>query len=143
VVLDLERVVSVIREVCSRFEDVVYAVLFGSWALGVARPYSDVDVAIKLRYCGGDCLSRVLDIGLAIEDVLGVHVDAIPVDLADTVLRYEIFSCGKLVFCRDEGVFWDDYLNAIDQFLDFEPVFRRFSNRVIEEVLDAYSRCEG
>lgn len=139
--LSLEEIRRAVLKACESL-DCIYIVLFGSQAGGEAKAYSDVDLAV--RFSGNrDVLGKALELAFRVEEDLGVHVDVVPVDVADSVLKYEVFSRGLLLYCRDRARYLDDHVNAVDEFLDFKPLFDRFYERVVREIRDAVSGCES
>ena len=66
---------------------------------------------------------------------LGKEVDAVPINIADTILKYEIFFNGKLIYCRDISEYDDDKLNALDEYLDYKEHFERHYKRILDEIL--------
>lgn len=137
----LEEIRGAVAKACSGV-DCVYALLFGSRATGEARDYSDVDVAIKFRSSAG-YVDKVLKMTSSIEEDLGVRVDVVPLNAADTVVKYEAFSRGVLLFCADSDAYIDDFVNAVDEYLDFEHTFNKFYDLVVKEIRDACSRSQG
>lgn len=138
-----EDLIDAVSELCREFESCVYALLFGSRAAGRGRPFSDVDVAVMLDCDPDSALDIAAEIAKRLERKLGVRVDVVPLNVADTILKYEVFSSGVLAFCRNRIRFADDKLNAIDEFLDFEPLFDEFYRKVREEVRRAAAGSEG
>ena len=114
-----------------------YALLFGSWAYGYVRGYSDVDVAVKfvgglpyeeyLMYAGG------LSDELSME--LGRDVDVVPINIADTILRYEVFSRHIPIYVVDEDEYVDDMVNSIDEYLDFKGFFDRMYRDIVDRII--------
>jgi predicted nucleotidyltransferase len=119
--------------------DCVYVLLFGSRAAGSAKGYSDVDVAVKFMN-SNNSLDKALNLMSDVEALLGVHVDVIPLNIADTIVKYEAYSGGIILFCRDYDRYMDDFINAVDEYLDFEYVFNMFYEITVKEIRDA---CSG
>ena len=113
-----------------------YVILFGSYATGHVKSYSDLDLAIMFE-SEVDCLSKALDIAMDLEEDIGVRVDVVPLNIADTILKYEIYGKGILLFCSDRTRFIDDKINAIDEYLDFSHHFEKFYRKTVKEIVDA------
>jgi len=135
--LSFDRLVSAIEAVCKR-HSCSYALLFGSWSRGRGKKYSDVDVAVKLKIAGNHA-EKSAEIAAELEEELGVEVDVVSISTADSVLKYEIFAQGTLVFCENKDEFLDDKVNAVDEYLDFKPCFEKHFRRVVEEIKRASS----
>jgi predicted nucleotidyltransferase len=137
----LERIRNATIEACKSF-DCIYALLFGSRATGVSREYSDVDIAVKFKDSSG-CLKKSLDLMSLVEKDLGMPVDVVPLNIADTIIKYEVYSNGIILFCQDYDEYMDDHINAIDEYMDFEPSFNRFYELTVREIRSASTSSEG
>jgi predicted nucleotidyltransferase len=137
----LERIRNAVIGACKSF-DCVYALLFGSRAAGVSREYSDVDVAVKFKD-SKSCLRKSLDLMSLVEEELGMRVDVVPLNIADTIIKYEVYSSGIILFCLDYDEYMDDYINAVDEYMDFEPSFNRFYELTEREIRNACTGSEG
>jgi len=137
-VLSIDEIRNAVIEVCEG-EECAYALLFGSLARGTFKEYSDIDIAIKFKK-GDDYLNKTLRIMSKLSIKLNTDVDVIPLNISDTIIKYEIYSNGILLFCKDYNEYMDDHVNAIDEYLDFEYVFNKFYERTVKEIRDAATR---
>ncbi|MEM0452798.1 MAG: nucleotidyltransferase domain-containing protein [Ignisphaera sp.] len=137
-ILTLDKIRETVIRLCEA-SDCIYVLLFGSRARGDVKDYSDVDIAVKFSDAENS-IDKALDLMSAIEEELGVSVDVVPLNVADTIIKYEAYSQGILLFCKDYERYIDDYVNAIDEYLDFEPIFNRFYQETLKEIRDAASR---
>lgn len=135
---DLEEIRRATIKAC-RNTDCIYALLFGSRATGTAKSYSDIDIAVKFRD-SNNSLNKALSIMATIEEDLNIHVDIIPLNIADTIIKYEAYSQGIILFSTDNSKYMDDYINAIDEYLDFKHVFNKFYNTTVKEIKNANAR---
>ena len=134
----IDEIRNAVIEVCEG-EECAYALLFGSLARGTFKEYSDIDIAIKFKK-GDDYLNKTLRIMSKLSIKLNTDVDVIPLNISDTIIKYEIYSNGILLFCKDYNEYMDDHVNAIDEYLDFEDVFNKFYERTVKEIRDAATR---
>lgn len=138
---DVDELVKRLEELYAKY-GFLYVILFGSYATGHAKSYSDLDLAIMFESEAG-CLSKALDVAMDLEEDIGVKVDVVPLNIADTILKYEAYSGGVLLFCSDRARFIDDKINAIDEYLDFSYHFEKFYRRTVEEIVDAFAGSKG
>ena len=100
--------------------------LFGSQVTGRARQDSDVDIAVILK---NPTWKEEYNISYN-DGLFDVHAfSRLPL-----IIKFRIFSEGKLLFLRDKNYVADVCLNAIKYYRDFEPFFHRFCMGVISNV---------
>lgn len=103
VFMDLEDVLSKLREVFERFGAVRLAVLFGSYAKGEATPSSDVDIAVLAEDRG-----VILDLAAEVSRTLGIPetlVSIIDLRLANPVLAVKILREGVKIIDRGVNIY--------------------------------------
>jgi len=132
----LERLNAIAEEICLKYE-AAYVLLFGSWAVGKMKSYSDIDLAVKLARLPEDPIKVMSDIKWFVEESLDKNADVDVVvlnGLSDSILKYEIYVSGKPLCVNDPVKFFDDKVNAIDEYLDYEPHFRSFFEKALGEL---------
>jgi len=100
---DADAVCAALRAAFAGDERVGAALLFGSLAKGVARPGSDVDVALV---ASGPGAARALraelgDLGAALSLAIGRDVHLVLLDAAHAVLGRQVFAHGRRILDRD------------------------------------------
>ena len=121
---DLE---TAMRTVLARGPAVRFAALFGSRARGTARPDSDIDVA-WLPADANLPLGAELELQAELTRVAGHEVDLVRLDHASSLLRFEVARDGVLLF-GTPSAFTGFRVEAIAEWLDYEPAFRAASER--------------
>ena len=108
--LHVTQMVSLIRQRTGAF----LIILFGSYAKGLARGDSDIDIA----YAGEQTLSAYDNFMLAQElaVLLGRDVDLLDLSQASTVMKAQVVAYGKVVFCSDEGKRQYLYMRALKEY---------------------------
>jgi predicted nucleotidyltransferase len=92
--MNLEIVMSIRQALSTLMPEVVY--LFGSAAVGRARPDSDLDLAILPMHPVSP--SQLMEVRLQLEEALGCDVDLVDLARSSTVLRKEVLSGGRLLY---------------------------------------------
>jgi len=113
--VDLGEVISALREYF-RGRNVVLVVLFGSVLR--RREVRDVDVAV--RFEREPDLGEVLEMGVELEEILGVPVDLVPIDYAPPHLRLKILRDGVLVFVKGRSSYVELLKEAMGDAQDLE-----------------------
>jgi len=120
---------------------VALAYLYGSQAAGQATPLSDVDIALVMVDHDYDPKSR-LELELRVEEeiarICGIgNIDVRVMNNAPLMVRGEVVTNGKLLYCRDEVFRVDFETSTRSEYFDFLPVaamhrqayFERLSKR--------------
>lgn len=102
------------------------AILFGSGAAGRLRDDSDVDLAI-LPVDRGLPLRAELDLQTALARECGREVDLVRLDLASTLVRWEVARAGKSLWSPRPDEFACFVAEAASEYLDFAPAFSQAS----------------
>ena len=128
--MDFDRVRKAIGSVCQGEPAVLAAYVFGSFAKGVAKSGSDVDVAVLLQK---DCevAFSLLDFISVLEKKLDSKTDVVLLNHADELLKFEVRKNGKLVFVRSQDARTRFEVMGRKTFEDFMYLHRRYVNSVL------------
>lgn len=115
-----------------RENEVELCILFGSRTIGLARADSDVDIA--LQFARGQQPSK-LHLLHELEMLwMPKTVDLVVLDpQTDPLLLHEIFSHGKLIFEKSEGLFARARLRAWHLYLDTAPLRQKERQFILEK----------
>ena len=113
-----EEVIEKLKEFCKNYEhqyNIDYVILFGSYAYNFIKPYSDIDIAIKLEKVGNDRIEIMYKFLKILSEILGTdNINIIILnDCLDDLLKFEIYTKGELICCKDYLKYLDDKVNAI------------------------------
>jgi predicted nucleotidyltransferase len=109
----------------AREQEIIALYLFGSAATGTQTPLSDIDIAVLLpedipvhQY-----FDRRLQMTLDLMQLLGANeVDLVILNQAPPLLKHQVISHGKVIYCRDEPQRRRFEARAILEYLDFKPI---------------------
>jgi predicted nucleotidyltransferase len=89
-------------------------IVFGSYAKGVSRKDSDIDIA----YANDKSLSSYENFMIAqkLAGILGIEIDLIELHRASTVMKAQIVSSGKIVYCTDEIRRMNFYVKVLKEY---------------------------
>lgn len=110
--------------------------LFGSRAKGEARPHSDYDLAVLFAGYRPEEHNIALRLEMAEElaELLGEKVDLVFLQSASIVMRFEIVSTGKVVYCANDDARTDFEDLVLRDYLDFKPFLDQYYREVAEAV---------
>ena len=111
-------------------------VLFGSRSTGRARPGSDVDIAIVPRDPGWSIWEEG-QLAARLESALGLSVDIVRLDLASTLLSWEVVKTGVLV-CAETPEDWTRIVvSVMAEHADFAPLAERTARSFFRRVAES------
>ncbi len=95
---NVEEIVDYITKILLKFDNVVFAYLYGSFARREYHRFSDIDVAVYQKKCDMEEYLKIL----AFMRIDGREVDLRILNNAPPFFRYKVIKEGILLFCRDE-----------------------------------------
>jgi len=111
-----------IIEPLKKNRDVISIYLFGSYARGREKPFSDVDICV------------VADRDANRDDILSHSSKKIDISIFHELpltMRFRVIKEGKLLFSRDELKLHRIIVATIKSYLDFKPHILRRTERVL------------
>lgn len=139
--LDRDAMVARIRAVLGEGPRLRLAVLFGSFSRGVARPDSDVDVAI-LPADPDLPLAEELALQVALERACGRSVDLVRIDRASTLLRFRAAREGLLLAADPPAEHVRFLRTAAAEYSDFAPALAVAAERFRQRLAASHRRSE-
>lgn len=119
--INIEELVESLTRALLKFDDIVFAYLYDSFARGEYHKFSDVDIAIYLKKTSAKIYL----------DILGaIKIDGLEIDLkilndAPPLFRYRVIKEGILLLCRDEELHENFVFHTLVEALEFIEDFRK------------------
>jgi len=114
---------------------VLVAYLFGSHTRGSATLKSDFDIAVLLSETPQKLLDFYLYLLNKLSGILGDSVDLVILNVAPSMLKYHVIKYGKAIYIRDERARITFEAKAIDEYLDFSKVLKRYNECLMKLIL--------
>ncbi len=127
---NIQSIEKAIAGLCKDEVAIAAAYIFGSVAKGTSKKTSDLDVAILLNETESEQFSILLFISL-LEKKSGCRVDAVVLNRASEVLKFEVRSKGKLVFERSADFRKKFEIMSRKTYEDFLYLHKRYVNSVL------------
>ena len=89
-------------DILIKYEDIIFAYIFGSYAKGNIRENSDMDIAIYLK--NNVDTSVYLDMKMKLSENIKREVDLVILNSATPLLKYEIYKNNILLFTHDKTI---------------------------------------
>jgi len=124
--LEINDIVTKIRDCLYPMENIVFAILYGSAAKGIMHIDSDIDVAIFVT--NGLGIDDKIDLIYRLAKCLNICEDKIDlVSMGSNTpleLRYKIFRDGILIFSRDTRLYKQYRDESVSMYLDLKIALR-------------------
>ncbi|MGO1470372.1 MAG: type VII toxin-antitoxin system MntA family adenylyltransferase antitoxin [Tissierella sp.] len=95
-------IVKVCSNILIKYENIIFAYIFGSYASDNIKKDSDIDIAIYLKNTIDT--DAYINIKMELSDSLKREVDLVILNNTTPLLKYEIYKNHILIFTRDETV---------------------------------------
>jgi uncharacterized protein len=131
--LDRETLVELLRAELKTRQEIMLAVLHGSFLLG--GTYRDIDVAVWLGPglpSPGERFRYALDLSVGLHLRLGLPVDVRVLNDAPLAFRYHALQ-GRPLVTRDETFLDELRARTWDDYLDFQPYARQYLREALGE----------
>jgi predicted nucleotidyltransferase len=122
----LELALEKIKAFCTKQDDVILAVLFGSHAQNTANAMSDLDIGILLDslLTTSHLADRHLDLQTALmTELRSDRVDLVLINTGSPLLNFQIAKYGQLIFERVPYAFGNFKARAFGRFHDIKPMY--------------------
>ena len=120
---DLEK----LKNTCRKHE-IKMVLLYGSQAMGNSNAESDIDLGLLLKDDFYDFEEIIKDL---MEVFKGSIIDVAILNHGDPVLKFEIISNYKILFCQEDEIFLEFYINTVKQYNDTKK-FRTLEENYLE-----------
>ncbi|MBU3215954.1 nucleotidyltransferase domain-containing protein [Clostridium estertheticum] len=122
-----------LRNTCIK-HGIKMVLLYGSQAMGNSNEKSDIDLGLLLKDDSYDFEDIIKDLMKVFN---GDIIDVAILNHGDPVLKFEIISNYKILFCEEDEIFLEFYLNTVKQYNDTKKF------RILEKVyLENFIRGE-
>ena len=107
-------------------DDLTFALLFGSVALGLDTPISDIDIAVCFKE-KKDILKlgeRQIDIICALMRICKHNrIDLVVLNLANPFLRFQVIKHGRLIYAEDVRKFYRFKAASLGRYQDIRQMY--------------------
>jgi uncharacterized protein len=140
--IELERMVAALTEVCRREEAIVAAYIFGSAASGRMHHASDVDLAVLVEF-GREKSFPFLSFAASAEHACGRPVDLVLLNRAGEILKHQVRRYGRLIFERNTGMRKAFEIKGRKLYEDFLYLHRNYVRSVLYSKPEPRNRSRG
>lgn len=123
-----------LAEYFSEKPEIVTAYIFGSYAEGVSRPDSDVDLAVLLERVPRDTLKYRLDMMDETKRIVRMNTEIIIINEAPRLLQFQVIQKGKVIFEKnpDRRALFE--MNVASRYYDYKRYFDYHTRQLTERI---------
>jgi predicted nucleotidyltransferase len=109
-----------IKEVLEKDDNVVFALLFGSYAKGKQRKDSDIDIAVYFKEKpDADAFLRYV---CTFSDIINKEVDVVILNKASAMLRHQIFKNKQTLVVKDKEQYINFRLKSMNDYEEYKHI---------------------
>ncbi|NPV74416.1 MAG: nucleotidyltransferase domain-containing protein [Pelotomaculum sp.] len=123
-----------LAEYFSKKPEVIAAYIFGSYAEGVNRPDSDVDIAVLLEHLPADTLKYRLDVMDDTRKLAGRNTEVIVLNEAPRLLQFQVIQKGKVIYEKDADKRALFEMSAAGRYYDYKRYFDYHARQLVERI---------
>ena len=128
----VKNVIEKSKKVLIKYENVLFAYIFGSYASGKVREDSDIDIAIYIKEKIDT--REYLDIRMDLIEACGKEVDLIILSEATPLLKFEIYRNNILLFTRNKTLENNFKVKTLFEYWDTKKYLDMAYNKNIERI---------
>ena len=120
--------------------EIVALYLYGSYANGVPRAHSDIDVAVLFSSAVEDTLDAEVKLGHALAALSGLEkVEVAALNRATPKLRAEVLQTGQRVYCRDDEARAAFEFDAMREWWDLQPWYAAYNQEYFAALKERFT----
>ena len=119
-----------LKNICKK-NQIKMMLLYGSQVTGNNNSDSDVDLGLLLKDDSYNFENITKDLMEVFKDR---SIDIVILNHGDPVLKFEIISNYKILFCEEDELFLEFYMNTVKQYNDVKK-FRALEDRYLENFI--------
>ena len=120
------------KNVLMKYENILFAYIFGSYAKGNMRADSDLDIGIYLKEEMN--IEEYLKIRMDLTKICKRQVDLVVLNAATPLLKYEIYKNNILLFTRDRTIESNYKVKILFEYNDIKRYLEMSYKKTIERL---------
>lgn len=124
------EVIKKLKEYSSMCSDVVFSLLFGSFARRNTTFANDLDIAIFFQNSAD--FYRLNNIKEELSEIFNIAVDIVMLNNASPVIKMQVLKNGILLISKDPKVYNDFFVETINEYDDLKQTRREIEEKILK-----------
>lgn len=135
----MEKLIIKLKQALEQYQEIEFALLYGSYAKNKVTPLSDIDVALFIKKGLIQNEQKIISFLTIIEKEIAfiTESDAIDVsilNIADPLLRFQVFTTGKIIFYKEIKQYYFEKAKSFSLYQDYQYLLDFFYNNTKKQL---------
>ena len=131
--MNREKLITVLKEILEKEKEILFAYLYGSYALNTIHPKSDIDIAVYLIPSNiNDYIQKEKELTAAL--ITKLHNDSVDLRILNTLpflLKYKVIKEGIPIIIKDEAERVDFETMIMNRFFELKPYLEEYNQMLL------------
>ena len=131
--MNREKLITVLKEILEKEKEILFAYLYGSYALNTIHPKSDIDVAVYFKPSDiKGYLQKEKELSAAL--ITKLHNDSVDLRILNTLfflLKYKVIKEGIPILIKDEAERVDFETMIMNRFFGLKPYLEEYNQMLL------------
>lgn len=131
-----ENLITALKEIMEKETEILFAYLYGSYALNFIHSKSDIDIAVYLIPSNiNDYIQKEKELSAAI--ITKLHIDNIDLRILNTLpflLKYKVIKEGIPIIIKDEAERVDFETMIMNRFFELKPYLDEYNRMLFQRI---------
>lgn len=131
--MNREKLITVLKEILEKEKEILFAYLYGSYALNTSHSKSDIDIAVYLIPSNiNDYIQKEKELTAAL--ITKLHNDSVDLRILNTLpflLKYKVIKEGIPIIIKDEAERVDFETMIMNRFFELKPYLEEYNQMLL------------
>jgi predicted nucleotidyltransferase len=135
--ISIQELKQVTNDIFAQKDEIQLAYLYGSYARGIQKEFSDIDIGVLLKEDFKEPPLYFAELSLKIEKYFKheINVDLRIINNGTPRFLFGLITNSKILFVRNKTIMYEFELNVIYMYQDIKPMLDKYDRISILEVL--------
>ena len=134
--MNREKLITALKEIMEKETEILFAYLYGSYALNTIHPKSDIDVAVYFKPSDIEgYIQKEKELTAAL--ITKLHNDSVDLRILNTLpflLKYKVIKEGIPILIKDESERIDFETMVMNRFFELKPYLDEYNRMLLQRI---------